>query len=131
VPYKMNEKQYEAVLALDSFDRYDHFISKVADWQQLWGVKSEEGWLVPVAPEDFEYFPLWPHYEYAQKITDENFPGHTATEISLEELLDHWLPLFEQDKVKVAIFPNKEWNFWCIEPQDLKEELLNEMAKYE
>jgi len=131
VPYKMNEKQYEAVLALDSFDRYDHFISKVADWQQLWGVKSEEGWLVPVAPEDFEYFPLWPHYEYAQKITDESFPGHTAIEISLEELLDYWLPLFEQDKVKVAVFPNKEWTFWCIEPQDLKEELLNEMAKYE
>ncbi|MDP5190639.1 DUF2750 domain-containing protein [Rheinheimera baltica] len=129
MPYKMNEKQYEAVLALDSFDRYDHFISKVADWQQLWGVKSEKGWLVPVAPEDFEYFPLWPHSEYAQKITDENFPGHTATEISLEELLDHWLPLFEQDNVKVAVFPNKEWTFWCIEPQDLKGELLNEMAK--
>ena len=98
VPYKMNEKQFEAVSALESFDRYDHFISKVADWEQLWGAKSDEGWLVPVAPEDFEYFPLWPHPEYAQKITDENFPGHTATEISLEELIDHWLPLFEKDK---------------------------------
>ena len=131
MPYNMNEKQYEAVLALDSSDRYDHFISKVADWQQLWGVKSAEGWLVPIAPEDFEYFPLWPHYEYAQKITDENFPGHTAAEISLEELLDHRLPLFEQEKVKLAVFPNKEWTFWCVDPQDLKERLLNEMAKYE
>lgn len=131
MPYRMNEKQFEAVLALDSFDRYGHFVSKVADWEQLWGVKSDEGWLTPIAPEEFEYFPLWPHPEYAQKIADENFPGHTATEISLEELLDHWLPLFEQDQVKVAVFPNKEWIFWCIEPQDLKEELLNEMAKYE
>lgn len=131
MPYKINEKQYEGVLALDSSDRYDHFNSKVTDWQQLWGVKSEDGWLVPIAPEDFEYFPLWPHYEYAQKITNENFPGHTATEISLEKLLDYWLPLFEQDRVKVVVFPNIEWTFLCIEPQDLKEELLNEMAKYE
>lgn len=127
----MNDKQYEAVLALDSFKRYDHFVSKVADWQQLWGVKSDEGWLVPVAPEDFEYFPLWPHPEYAQKVTDENFPGHQAVEISLKELLEHWLPLFEQDKIKVAVFPNSEWTFWCMEPHELKEELQNEMAKYE
>jgi len=131
VPYWMNEKQFEAVLALDSSDRYDHFVSIVADWEQLWGVKSDEGWLVPVSPEEFEYFPLWPHPEYAQKIVDENFPGHSATEISLEELLDHWLPLFEQDQVKVAVFPSKEWKFWCIEPQDLKEALLIEMAKYQ
>ena len=66
-----------------------------------------------------------------QKVTDENFPGHQAVEIGLEELLNHWLPLFEEDKVKVAIFPNNEWTFWCIEPSDLKEDLLEEMTKYE
>ncbi|GIU52633.1 hypothetical protein TUM4438_45820 [Shewanella sairae] len=129
--YKMNGKQYEAVLALDSSKRFEHFVSKVADWRQLWGVKNDEGWLVSVDPEGFEYFPLWPHPEYAQKVVDENFPGHQAVELSLDELLNHWLPLFEQDNVKVAVFPNREWTFWCIEPQDLKEDLLNEMAKYE
>lgn len=131
MPYKMNEKQFEAVLKLDSFKRYDHFVSKVADWQQLWGARSEEGWLVPIAPEDFEYFPVWPHPEYAQRIVDENFPGNSATEISLGEFLDHWLPLFSQDAVKLAVFPNTEWRFWCIEPRDLKDKLQNEMLKYE
>ncbi|MGF1779815.1 DUF2750 domain-containing protein [Vibrio nomapromontoriensis] len=130
MPYKMNEKQFEAVLELESFKRYDHFVSKVADWEQLWGVKNEDGWLVPVAPEEFEYFPLWPHPEYAQKVVDENFIGHQAVEISLDELLDHWLPLFEKDQVKVAVFPDWKWTFWCIEPDALKEDLLNEMAKY-
>ena len=131
MPYKMNEKQFEAVSALDSFKRYDHFVSKVADWQQMWGVKNKEGWLVPIAPEGFEYFPLWPHPDYAQKIADANFPGHEATEISLEELFERWLPVFEEDSVKLAIFPNKEWTFWCMEPQELKEELENELAKYQ
>ncbi|BAP15488.1 hypothetical protein AS19_26370 [Alcanivorax sp. NBRC 101098] len=81
MPYRMNEKQFDAVLALDGLDRYDYFVSKskVADWELLWGVKSDDGWLVPVAPEEFDYFPLWPHPEYAQKIVDENFPGHRAT----------------------------------------------------
>lgn len=67
MPYRMNPQQYESVLALSSGDRSTHFVGKVADWQQLWGVKNEEGWLVPVTPHDLEYFPVWPHPEYAQK----------------------------------------------------------------
>ncbi len=127
----MSEKQYESVVALDSYDRYMHFISKVADWQQLWSVKSDEGWLVPVAPEGFEYFPLWPHPTYAQTISDNNFPGHSAAEITLQELLENWLPLFKKDSVRVAIFPNQEWTFWCIEPDELSIVLTEEMTKYE
>ena len=131
MPYVMNEKQFESVQSLDSNDRFQHFVSIVADWEQLWTVKSDEGWLVPVAPEGFEYFPVWPHPEYAQKITDLNFPGHKAEEISLQEFLSHWLPLLQDDDVKVAVFPNREWTFWCIEADDLMAELVEEMRQYE
>lgn len=130
MPYKMNDKQFESVQSLESNSRLKHFISKVADWEQLWAVKSEEGWLVPVAPEGFEYFPVWPHPEYAQKITDLNFPNHIAEKIPLAEFLSHWLPLLQEDGVKVAVFPNKEWTFWCVEAEDLMTELVEELKLY-
>ena len=129
--YAMNEKQFESVQSLDTEKRLQHFISKVADWEQLWTVKSKEGWLVPVAPEGFEYFPIWPHPEYAQKIADLNFPGHKAEEISLSDFLSHWVPLLQGDDVKVAVFPNKDWTFWCIEAEDLLAELVQEMQQYQ
>ena len=131
MPYKMNPQQYEAVLALSSADRSSHFVGKVADWEQLWGVRNGEGWLVPVTPENIEYFPVWPHPEYAQKMTDEHFPGHNAVEISLDEFISSWLPKFEKDNVKVGVFPNKEWVFWVMEPNDLLECLKEECALYE
>ncbi|SDU16213.1 DUF2750 domain-containing protein [Halopseudomonas salegens] len=131
MPYKMNPQQFDAVLALSSADRSSHFVGKVADWGQLWGVKNDLGWLVPITPEDLEYFPVWPHPEYAQKIVDEHFPGHHAVEIALEEFLSHWLPTFEADNVKVAVFPNKEWVFWVMEPADLAQCLRDEAAQYE
>lgn len=57
MPYKMNSQQFEAVLKLSSADRSSHFIGKVADWEQLWGVKNEEGWLFRIVEEDgLEYF---------------------------------------------------------------------------
>ena len=131
MPYKINPQQYESVLALSSADRSSHFVGKVADWEQLWGVKNDEGWLVPITDEQLEYFPVWPHPEFAQNIADENFPGHHAEEISLEAFLFEWLPTFETDNVKVAVFPNQEWILWIMEPSDLAECLRDEVAKYE
>ncbi len=131
VPYKMHEKQFEAIEALSNNDRFHHFISKVADWEQLWTVRNDEGFLVPVAPEGFEYFPIWPHPEYAQTITDINFPGHKVEEISIYDFLENWVPKLLDDKIKVAVFPNKEWTFWCIDADDLLAELMEEMQQYE
>lgn len=131
MPYKMNDAQFNAVLTLDSLKRYDHFIGKVADWEQLWGVRSEEGWLVPEAPEGFEYFPVWPHPVYAQKVSDLNFPNNEATEIQLNDFLETWIPKFVEDKLKVAVFPDSNWTFWCMDPNDLKDDLFNEISKYE
>lgn len=127
----MNPQQYESVLALSGTDRATHFVGKSADWEQLWGVRNEEGWLVPETPEGLEYFPVWPHPEYAQSITDAHFPGHVATEIALEDFLSEWLPTFEKDGVKVAVFPNKEWMFWVMEPGDLADILREEASQYE
>lgn len=131
MPYAMNDKQFESVLALSSQDRQTHFIVKVADWEQLWAVKDNDGWLVPMTPDGIEYFPVWPHPEYAQKIADKHFPGNEATEISLDEFINHWLPTFTQDNVKVGVFPNKEWVFWAMEASDLVECLEDECEQYE
>lgn len=131
MPYELNPEQYKAVIALDGEQRCSHFIRRIADWEALWGVRNEEGWLVPVTPEGFEYFPVWPHPNYAQTITDKNYPGHQATEIPLEEFMTEWLPRFEVDKVKVAVFPNEDWSMWIMEPSDLLEALADEIAQYE
>lgn len=131
MPYKMNPQQYKAVVALSSKDRFSHFIGMIADWEQLWGVRNEEGWLVPLAPDKLEYFPVWPHPEYAQKIADKHFPGHVATEIGLDEFIEDWLPKLERDGAKVAAFPDEEWNLWIVEPSDLRKVLADELSQYE
>jgi len=131
MPYKMNPQQFDSVLSLSSAERSSHFVGKIADWQQLWGVKNESGWLFPKIENELEYFPVWPHPEYAQEVADIHFPGHTATEISLQDFLYEWLPDFEKDKVKVGVFPNKELSIWVMDPLDLTKCLKDEIALYE
>ena len=131
MPYQLNPEQYKSVVSLDGEQRCEHFIGRIADGEARWGVRSDEGWLVPAAPEGFEYLPVWPHPDYAQTITDKIFPGHLATEISLADFMADWLPKLEADQVKVAIFPNEEWEFWVVEPSDLLIALKAEVARYE
>jgi len=99
------------VLALGRSDRSSHFIGKVADWEQLWGAKNEDCWLVPMTPDNVEYFPVWPHPEYADRIIKERYPDYRAVEISTDEFISHWLPTLKEDSVKVAVFPDEDWVF--------------------
>lgn len=129
--YKLNEAQYKAVVGLGGAERCSHFIGKVADCELLWGVRNDDGWLVPITPDKLEYFPVWPHPEYAQKIADKHFPGHLATEIGLGEFIEDLLPRLEQDGTKVAVFPDEEWDLWITEPSNLREALANKASQYE
>lgn len=131
MPYHLNPEQYASVVKLDGSTRYAHFLGRIADWEQIWGVKNEDGWLFPVVEGQFTYFPVWPHPEYAEKITNAIFPGHEAAEISLEEFMDNWLPGMVDDEIKVGVFPNEEWDIWIMEPEDLLADLREEVAKYE
>ncbi|MEP5230891.1 MAG: DUF2750 domain-containing protein [Alloalcanivorax sp.] len=131
MPYRINTPQFDAVLAISSADRSSHFVGKVADWEQLWGVKNDLGWLVSITSEDLEYFPVWSHSKHAKKIVDEHFYGHHAVEIPIEEFLSHWLPTFEADNVKAGVFPSKKWVSWVMEPTDLAQCLRDEAAQYE
>lgn len=118
MPYEMNPQLFNSILALSNVDRTIYFLSKAAERGQLWGAKDEESWLTSTTSDNLDFFPVWPHPEYAQKIVDKHYPGHKATEIPLHEFFSNWLPKLEEDNTKVGIFPNMEWNIESIEPSD-------------
>jgi len=128
--FPLNKEQIKAVLKKDTAKRYSYFVKKIVGWQQLWGAKKGDEWLVPVSPEKFDYFPLWPHPKCAQHALEGHYPGYEAAEISLPELLEYWLPLLSQNNVKPAVFPNHEWAFAPVEAKKLGQQLQQELDKY-
>jgi len=131
MPYRLNAREYDAVLGLDSASRCAHFIGRVADWQQLWSVRNDEGWLVGTTPDELTYFPVWPHPEYAKTTTDAHFPGHIAGELALTDFLDDWLVRLADDGVQIAVFPDRQWAFHVVDPATLGAHLAAEAARYE
>ena len=131
MPYKMSEQQFRAVDSLPDLDRYNHFISKVADWKEVWGVRTEEGWLLPITPEGVAYFPLWPHPEYAERVASKNWPGNHAEELDYKFLMSEGLEQLSKDGVKIAVFPNLTWQCVVADALQVRQDLFLESGKYE
>lgn len=131
--YKLHHKHLENVFRLSSKERYDHFILKVCDWEEIWYLKNSEDNFVTkyVKDENVGYFPVWPHPDYAKKFgEDEEIPVSPAN-IDLHEFIDRWLPGLSHDGFKVGVLPNLATTVWVIDPLDLRADLKEELANQE
>ena len=123
----MHPKQLENVFALTSKQRYEHFISKVCDWEELWILADHnQNFLIITPQENLEYLPVWPHADYASAF-HEIYPSHKPSRVELDSFLEIWLPNLNDDGLKVGVLPNLGTTVWIIDPLDLKEELENEL----
>ena len=132
MPYKMHSNHLKNVLSLSSRDRYDHFVIKVADWEQLWVLRdADKNLFTRKAPDGFVYLPVWPHPDYAMKINELLESDLEASEIHLDDFIHSWLPDLHRDEMKVGVFPDREGQVWIIEPLDLQNDLTQEASQYE
>ena len=130
MPYRLEEGQLEALLALPSEERYRHFLEKVADWEELWGARDEQGWLVQATSDGQTYITLWPHPSFAQDAIRRHFPGNFEEEIDFEFLLEQWLPLLKQESIKVSVFPNRQCHSVLVDADKFRADLEQELAKF-
>ncbi len=130
MPYKILPKHFKATLELSNEDRYFHFIAKVVEYEELWGVKNEEGWFFSATAEGAEYFPVWPHPDYAEKVCKKNIPGYEPELIDLGTLMEHWLPGMAKDGVKLAIFPEMNWQAMMLDAEVVLEDLSEQYEMF-
>ena len=131
MPYEINEKQFNAVLELDGPSRYSHFISKVADWQEVWSLKNQDGYVTICDDRENKGIPFWPHPNYAGALAKDEWENCHPHKIDLSEFLNIWLPGMQTDNLIVAVFPTPKSKGIIVEPLKLKEDLLTESEQYE
>ncbi|WP_226782925.1 DUF2750 domain-containing protein [Oceaniglobus trochenteri] len=110
----MDQEKISALLSLDPEDRYWATVDRVAETGAFWTLHGESGWLTPLAPEGFEYLPVWSDRALAQLIADLLFPGNTPTEITLEEFRAHWIDDLDEGGVRIGVFPDNDGTFWEV-----------------
>lgn len=109
----------------DFEENYDIFIEDALATGCVWGLENEEGWALCASNDndDVDVMPLWSQPEYAQAHCVEEWSSYEPVPISLEELLDDWLPGMHEDVILVGVNWNKDMEGPEVEPLDLLEDV--------
>lgn len=127
----IGDREFQAVIALPAPERYEHFIKRVADSMELWGLRSSEGWLLLGDDEDKEAFPVWPAERYAAAYAREQECVEEPVPIDAAVWLEEMLPQLEADGVLVAAFPVPSGGAITVTAEEHTGHLVAELEEYE
>ena len=110
---------------------YDAFIAEALDTGCVWGLEGKDGWaLCPSAYNDeIDVMPLWSQRDSAQAHCHDEWSEYQPVPISVEELLDEWLPGMHQDILLVGVDWDDTSEGEEVEPLDLLEDMDRAAAR--
>jgi hypothetical protein len=124
----MNKREFEALVKQPANIRYEYFIKKVADFEEVWGL-YKEGWATGQDEEGNTLIPFFPKKEFAEDCARNEWSGFKAEAIELDEFMNEWLVGMKTDGVKPSIFPTDE-DTTLVNIDVLLHDLENKLEKY-
>jgi hypothetical protein len=124
----MHVKEFDTVIKLKALIRYEYFIKKVLDYEEIWGL-YENGWAITKDDDGNVLLPYWPKKEYAQYCAFYDWSSYLPKKIDLEEFISEWIPGMKKDGLKASIFWNRHDSV-AADPERLLSDLNEELEKY-
>ncbi|PGY03477.1 DUF2750 domain-containing protein [Bacillus sp. AFS031507] len=124
----MNQKEFDSVIKQPPNIRYEYFIKKVADYEELWGL-YDDGWATAQDDDGNMLIPFFPKKEFAEYCAVNKWNKFKAEPIDIYEFIDKWLVGMKKDRVKPSIFPSNEDSV-MVEIDVLLRDLNNELENY-
>lgn len=128
--YQVSPQELAAVTALPSAARYQYFLNKVADWEELWSVGDDEGWAL-MSDGVTEVVPIWPAAAFAQACCVGGWRKDKPRAIALDSWLEKWTPGLIKDQHSVSVFPLSNGSGPVVTPERLQSDLSDALKAYE
>lgn len=129
--WNLRATEREAVVQLPAPERYEYFVKRCADWEEVWGLRDDRGWMTAEDHEGRQFMPVWPHPEYARLCALDAWTGAEPAAIEAEEWIEEWLPELEADTRLVSVFPVPAGVGVSVEPPRVRRDLEAELSLYE
>lgn len=124
----MNKKEFEAVIKQPPSIRYEYFIKKVSDFEEVWGLYND-GWATAQDDDGNMLIPFFPKKEFAENCAKNEWQGFEGVAIDLYEFIDEWLVGMKKDGFKPSIFPTEE-DAALVEIDILLSDINSELENY-
>jgi Protein of unknown function (DUF2750) len=130
---EISDSEFRGVTALTSPERYSYFVRQVADFEEVWSLRTPEGWVTMGGDAGARYIPVWPHQRYAEVFVTDAWSDAEAASIELEPWMERWLPGMSDDGIQVAVFPvvTEKTQGVVVPPMRLQRDLELALEQYE
>lgn len=122
------EKEINAVIRLSGQKRYEYFIKKVADNEEVWGLYNN-GWAMTEDSKGNQLIPFWPKIEYANLCAIEDWEDYNPKSIDLDDFINKWIPGMRNDGIKISVFWYNNDSV-AVNPERLLSDLEEELENY-
>lgn len=108
-------------LAADNENRYKIFLKTIHETETVWGLKSDNGWIITESTEveNADVMPFWSHKAYAKALAVEEWAEYIPTEINVDQFINSWLKGMHNDSILVGINWNQNLIGKEMEPLEL------------
>jgi len=65
--YRFGPSEVDAVLRARPEKRYAYFVNRVADWEEVWGLRNADGWVMSATDAGQQVAPFWPFRAFAER----------------------------------------------------------------
>ena len=99
------DKETEHVLKVDNRKKYEYFIKKTADYEEVWALRDKDGWAT-LGLDEKVYFPVWAKKEYADLCVSEEWEGYHSEPVDIYEFVEEWIVRLKQEGIRITVM----WN---------------------
>lgn len=129
--YEANEHEVASVSALAGPERFDYFVRKVADWEEVWSIGDDDGWALSADESGRKLVPVWPASAFAEACCVAEWVGYAPKAIKMHNWIDKWIPGMTTDSRYVAVFPTPADRGVVVTPEELADAINEAMEEYE
>ena len=126
---KISQKEIESVSSLPAFDRYQHFIKRVADFELMYTL-CDKGDFAIADLDNNELLSFWPAKEYANLNAIGEWSAYQVKEISIQDFEDEVIDIIVSQSYLLNIFPTNDKTGFVVDLEEFSRDLSSEMGKY-
>lgn len=129
--HEISDEHLAAVMKLSGPERYSYFVRRVADREELWTLRNDEGFVLYADDDRRELVPVWPDRRFAETCAGSSWDDCEPFKIDLDRWLAAWTPGLETEGRAVAVFPLPSDQGVVVAPDKLANDLSEECGQFE
>jgi|GEM_PF-351043 len=128
--WDLRSEEFEAVVERPASERYAYLVKRCADWEEVRGLRDNQGWVTAEDDKGRMLMPIWPHADYTRACAMGSWEKAAPASIELDEWVEGWLSEFET-RGHPSVFPVPSDHGVAADPERIRFDLKAELALYE